>query len=607
MSIPVLIQVYDEVRRLAIAGGAVAAGDFRLKKLVAPLEKSGEKAPVFGKVAAAVQAVVDSNDKTASAALLELTTLVNAVLYTQGETGIAGEFKPLETNDLSGLGAASTQAGARTLKPLLEALGSTGSGRLELVRDAFERGAFKDLRLVKPALRAIDDPYAEIGDFIAEKVLPLYGKAILPELRATLDIKGRGGHLHRLRLLHRLDPEGSRDDVQRALNDGSKEMKVAAVECLDANGGDLVYLLEQSKAKARDVRAAALRALAATGTANAAVMATLKKAISGADLALIITRVRECLLPELQDFTLQQAEEQLTELLDLKDKKLQGPAVTRLQQLVSCLADRTDASAEAFLLRCFDSGPALAGIKSEPSGTDLNELVAHVLSRGTPGMRKGLVAAQQTLSGSALSSAIFAARAMMTSAAFYDEFSPVLNGLSDKHGKKSSPDQERAAALLRALTSDGDNYFYRHWMGVAPLVGPRSDTPLPALDPRWLDAAVNSGSVELVCELARSGHEGVNRFLNEKLEQLKKPQDAHGILQTMVRIGHPRAADALVDAMTKRAKETTYYYFNYWYGPMIADLPRGALPKIEAMLPALPDKVVDQLMESVLALRNKPD
>ena len=56
MSIPVLIEVYDEMRRLAIAGSAVAPGDFRLKKLIPPLEKSGEKAPVFAKVAQAATA-----------------------------------------------------------------------------------------------------------------------------------------------------------------------------------------------------------------------------------------------------------------------------------------------------------------------------------------------------------------------------------------------------------------------------------------------------------------------------------------------------------------------------------------------------------------------
>lgn len=188
MSIPVLTQVYDEVRRLSIAGSVVAAGDFRLKKLIPPLETAGQKAPVFAKVAQSVTKLVESNEKTSSEALLEVSTLVNAILYTQGETGIQGELQPIETTDL---GQQQTQASARVLKPLLEALTTTGSGRAEIIRDAHERGSFKDLRLIKPALAALDDVYPEISDFVAKNILPLYGKAILPELKAKYDQKGR--------------------------------------------------------------------------------------------------------------------------------------------------------------------------------------------------------------------------------------------------------------------------------------------------------------------------------------------------------------------------------------------------------------------------------
>src|SRR5262245_54608213 len=78
MSIQLLTQVYDEMRRLAIAGSVVAAGDFRLKKLIAPLEQAGTKAPVFAKVADAIKHVVDGNGKDSAEALLDLTTLVNA-------------------------------------------------------------------------------------------------------------------------------------------------------------------------------------------------------------------------------------------------------------------------------------------------------------------------------------------------------------------------------------------------------------------------------------------------------------------------------------------------------------------------------------------------
>src|SRR5438132_504872 len=169
MSIAILTQVYDEMRRLAIAGSVVAVGDFRLKKLIPPLEQAGAKAPVFAKVADAIKAVVDGTEQTSSTALLELTALVNAILYTQGDTSAPGTIAAIETRDL---GASTSQASARVLKPLLEAMSTTGSSRVELIKEAHERGAFRDLRLVKPALDAIDDPFAEIGDFVAEQILP---------------------------------------------------------------------------------------------------------------------------------------------------------------------------------------------------------------------------------------------------------------------------------------------------------------------------------------------------------------------------------------------------------------------------------------------------
>ena len=187
MSLAILKQVYDETRRLSIAGSVVAASDFRLKKLTAPLEQVGQKAPVFAKVAQAVTRLVESSEQESAEALLELSTLINAILYTQGETGLAGELEAIQTTNL---GQPQTQASARVLKPLIEALSTTGSGRLEVIKDAHERGAFRDLRLVGPALAALDDPYAEIGEFMAEQVLPMYGTSIVPTLRGEARRQG---------------------------------------------------------------------------------------------------------------------------------------------------------------------------------------------------------------------------------------------------------------------------------------------------------------------------------------------------------------------------------------------------------------------------------
>ncbi|CAG0987270.1 hypothetical protein PHYC_02093 [Phycisphaerales bacterium] len=599
MSISVLVQVHEEVRRLAIAGGAVAGGDFRLRKLIAPLEQAGAKAPVFGRVAQAAQAVVDSNEKTASAALLDLATLVNAILYTQGETGAAGEHAALETTDLGGR---ETQTSARVLKPLLEALASTGSGRLELIRDAVERGTFKDLRLVRPALKALDDPYPEIAGLLAEKVLPMYGGAIVPELRTTLDLKGRGGHLHRLRLLHKLDPEGSREIVRRALDEGSKEIRVAAIECLDATGPDLGLLLEHVKAKARDVRAAALRALSATANAAADVVGALKRAIDGADLELFIDHLRANELPEIRDYVLAKADQQLAAAIAAKDAKQQGPAIERLQHLVLGLEGRSDADAEAFLLRCFEQVPVFAKMKSEPSGQDFNELLARVLARGTPRMQQRLVAAHKSLSGMMLEPAFDAARETMTPASFYEEFRPLLAGLAPKRGRKG-PEQERAEALASVLMSGHGGFQSWRWAGIYV---PDDRRTRRELDPRWLDAAIGAGAVQLVCRLARAQHSELNQFLSEQFAAMK-PEERHDVLYTMVRVGHPGAADAIIDALKQQAKASHHGYYWYWYDEMIAALPKVEYTKFEAVLPTLPEKMVDRLMGSVLELKNKPE
>jgi hypothetical protein len=310
MSIAILTQVYDEMRRLAIAGSVTAGGDFRLKKLITPLEQAGTKAPVFAKVAQAVKALVEGRERTSAPALLDLCMLVNAVLYTQGETGCTGAWAEIETIDL---GPQTAQVSARVLKPLLEALTTTGSGRLEIIKDALDRGAFRDLRLVKPALDAIDDSYPEIADLIATKVLPLYGKAILPDLKSQFDHKSsKGGQLRRLALMHELDPKGTRQVVRQALEDGSKEMKIVALERLGDSPEDLPFLLEQSSAKSKDVRGAAFKALAKQGSDGA--IEAFRKALTGSDVDIAIWAIRKNRSARLVGLVIEEAGRQLEAL-----------------------------------------------------------------------------------------------------------------------------------------------------------------------------------------------------------------------------------------------------------------------------------------------------
>jgi HEAT repeat protein len=594
MSIPVLIQTYDEVRRLAIAGSVVAPGDFRLQKLLPQLEQAGRKAPVFAKVGEAVKRLVESNEKTSAASLLELNSLVNAILYTQGETGMAGEMVPLKT---IAIGRPKTQASARTLKPLQDALTTTGPGRLEIIRDAYERGAFHDFRLIAPALVALDDTYAEIADFVADKILPMYGPAIVPELQAKFDPKGRGGHVRRLLLMHRLDPASARPYVQRSLDEGSPEVRVAAIGCLGDSPDDLPFLLEQAKSRSKEVRTAALKALGKCSADEA--VKVVCQAISSADLALAIEPLRLSRNPAVVGALLEAAEKQLDALLVGKEKDVKklGQQNERMCQLLECLRERDDKTTEELLLRMFSHVDQLAALKGEPSGLDVVERLVSVMATSSAKVQSTLVDAHQKLPAEGLEQAFLAASRCRKPAEVFTLFSQYLTANINVKKKNQTPAYAKREAIINFLLRERG-----HWS-----VDPAEFSITANLDPQWLDLAVQLGHSDLVQALAIPGHAGANALLSKLFkEQLGKAVTGYeGVetLETMIRVGHPEATDAVIEVIKKAAK-AKYYYGYYFVGNMIARLPKAeALPKLEALLPTMPERMIDQLLGYMTELK----
>jgi hypothetical protein len=590
MSIAVLNQVYGEMRRLAIAGSSAAIGDFRLQKLIPPLEQAGAKAPVFTRVAVSVKAVVESTEQTASTALLDLAALVNAILFTQGEIGVPGPMSDLETTEMTG---ATSQASARVIKPLLEALTTTGAGRFELIRDAIEHGAFLDLRLVKPALDALDDSYGELAELVADKVLPLYGKAILPELRARLDVKGRAGHPRRLRLLHRLDPAGTRDLVTQALEEGSKEVKVVAIECLGGDDANLSFLIEQAGAKAQDVRQAAYTALACSNDASA--VAVLLKAISGKDLELAVPALADCHNTKVVGHLLKEAESGVAEAMALKDKKAVNPLLLRIRLLLRCLQGRTDAAVDGFLLTLFEQRPRLEKIKgSSISGSDINEDVVELMANASKKLKTQLAEAHASLTDLELSHAFSAAREVLSTEKVFAEFSPYVTAKSPAKKKTTAARRE---AICEQLSED-------HFV----MRGNRED--LGPLDPRWLDVAVDLENVGMVRALFRPDHARAAAFLKQSFEEaLRKARSLHECDETLgalVVTGHPDATDAVSRCLVKFGSKKDFY-FDWWFTQRIAELPKSAIPVLEPLVPMLTARLADAVVSGLQQLRSRKD
>lgn len=593
MSIAVLTQVYDEVRRLAIAGSVVAAGDFRLQKLIAPLEQAGAKAPVFAKAAQAVTALVESNEQTSSQALLELTTLVNAILYTQGETGLTGEIKPLETTDL---GLQTTHVGAQVLKPLVEALTTAGSGRFETIQDGYNLGAFQDLRLVQPALRALDDAYSDIGYLLATTVLPQYGKAIYPQLKAAFNVKGKTGHVRRLTLMYRLDPGSARPLVKQALQEGAKEMRVGAIECLGQEAEDLPILLGHVDDRSIDVRRAVYQALAAINAPEA--IAAIKKVLRSSDLELVTHAIYQHSIPEIVNAALEEAKSEFEVLLKSEDQKAFEANFTQFFGLLSCIGGGKYEIAEPFLLECFEQRDLLQSLGGH-TGLVITRRICELLTECTAVTRQALFQAHATLESSLLMIAIQAAYKHLSPTEVFEIFSPHFT--ADLPAKKNLKD----AVLTRRKTISEAIAGTCKWYYV-----PDEMPPIAPWDPRWLDLAVSARDLNFLRPLAIPGHAASNALISDSFNatlQKSRSFDSYiNLLALMIHVSHPETTESFVKVLLQCASPKAKNLSEmHWIIDIIPRLPKSAAPQLEALLPELHENARGKLLVAIGELTSK--
>jgi len=265
MSLTILQELHRETRRLFIAGSKLARGDLKLGKLLPSLQKLGESSPVFARIAQAVELTLNAEPEQADVRLLDLNALLQSVLHTQGSTDVPGKLEPLEGADSFDYAFQPY----RKLKPVIEALTEKGQGRLEVLRQASEEGLMKDYRLLIPAVAALDDAYAEIPELMENKVLPAFVKGAVPVLLSRFRPEGGRGDSRRLRLIHGQLGESAKPLLAQAAEQGSPEVRSAAVELLGHYADQEDFLLRLADDKRKEVRRAALLGLARIGTPEA--------------------------------------------------------------------------------------------------------------------------------------------------------------------------------------------------------------------------------------------------------------------------------------------------------------------------------------------------
>jgi hypothetical protein len=288
MSQALLMELNEEIRRLYIAGSDLAAGDYRLKRLLPSFEQLGERAPVFKKLGEGIAALIDEGAGTDTARRLQdVNLLLQSVLRTQGKGAAEGETAPLRTQPVR----LEANLSYRKLSAVRTALTTRGGGRHEVIVEAFREGLFRDVRLVPLAIEALNDPYVEIAEFAMNDILPSYGPDIVPHLLESFRPDGGKLEARKLTVIARNGGKDVLDVVHKASVSGSDEVRTTAIRLLAGHPEYEQVLLDFSRDKKKSIREAAFQALAASDRESAA--ERLYEAFTGKDRETVSSSVMQ--------------------------------------------------------------------------------------------------------------------------------------------------------------------------------------------------------------------------------------------------------------------------------------------------------------------------
>ncbi|KQO17914.1 hypothetical protein [Paenibacillus sp. Leaf72] len=594
MSTALLQELHQEVRRLYIAGSDLAAGDFRLKRLLPQFEQLGERAAIFKKLGEGIAALLESAEGTGAAVKLqELAVLLGSVLYTQGHTAVDGEVL-----DLAGGGVPlSTSYSYRKLAEVQKALSTTGSGRYEIVTDAFAEGLFNDLRLFPFAIRALDDPYSEMAEFAMDKILPAYGSAVVPYLIQCFNRSGGKSDVRKLRVIYKAGGAAELDLIFDAAENGADEIRVAAIECLAAHEEYADALIGWTLDKKKPIREAAYAALAAGASAQGT--ERLFAAFSGKDIELAAEALNSW------------PSEPLTErLIPLFRAELDQAPVNNKDEKAS---DKAWAKVQPFL-RAFE-------YVRMPQLEELYDQIVREADRFTALswitlLDKAAQYLEQTNSMEVLSllqeldhknhrylpySFRMAKRLLPPEEVYMHYVGSTASKLKSVVTKASSARERQLLDTMEYMVGSYD-YYNGEINTAAPLV--------EAWDARWLDWLIDRKHLELVAVFARPGHKRVEEFLLQSLQEWKEKKKSGlntigvHVFKGLEHAGveETRRLELLMEIL-EDSKDKSLYSFSVYLFHLMFHFPKSYADRLEAILPSYRYDCARQLEEIIGLLR----
>ncbi len=471
--------LYDVKARLeaaAIAGTGLLGEDFRLQRAAENMKPLAAASPVFGRISKSLDALLAAPEADRAGLLLDALALVDAVAYTQGRSGMEGSLTPL-----AAAGGGYVQIPYGQLQPILTALTTTGGGRVEIVKSAWEDHPefFADYRLLPAVTAGLGDGYGEMADLNAS-ILKSLGPAVLPALKRDFDPAGKREMARRVEVIAAVegDMEWLKDTLPLAKGDVRAEV-IRALGGSQENAGLLLELAQKERGKSRE---AALEALAKLDGAKVEAFWRTELEKNGASVDFLQAArtdwagelVAQGLIARLEDFI-------------ARGERVETKERNELGSWLAAMPGKTGPAAVSFWRWTDERLDAIAGLKNnigQPLGFEenLSNILLYSLGledgwRLAP-MCTGLWERDRNRPRY-LPHAFMAAFLTKPPEEVYDRFSPYLYTKKPIVGAAEKATQN--ASLLRGL-------FRLRWMGDGYVLygGQTFVRTDKALDPRWI-------------------------------------------------------------------------------------------------------------------------
>lgn len=253
----ILLELQTRLQTGLIAGSNILLSDERFTTILQKVEMLAAKSPVFQKLFALCNAILNDQEHLESN-ILEALAFLDALLITQADWQYEND-----TQEITILtDKAYTSIKYSQLKPLIQALSTTGSGRYDIVHSTWLRHPelFQDYRVLPYVINDLGDSYGELAD-LNEEILKSCGKKIVPLLKDGFDPNGKKEMLRRIKLIVQLAGKDENDFYLKmyplAQTAIQKEI-VMGLSCDDSNRDTLMQIADSEKGKLKETALHAL-------------------------------------------------------------------------------------------------------------------------------------------------------------------------------------------------------------------------------------------------------------------------------------------------------------------------------------------------------------